>query len=114
MMVPDILAGGVVAEHCPLVIPTDHYALAGGVVVKAVCSDLPRSVDAGGGRGWSGGETLTSRPRLQIDVGNAGEKWRDCEVFVRPTQGFDLFTGRGPDDPDAFGKALVTTFARVR
>jgi len=57
---------------------------------------------------------LTSWPRLSTDIGNAGEKWRDCEVFVCPTQGFDLVTGRKPDDLDAFGKALVTTFARVR
>jgi len=112
-MVPDILAGGVVAEHCPLVIPTNHYALDRDVVVKpfaAICHGPWTLVEAG----MVKGKTLTSRPRLQIDVGNAGEKWRDCEVFVCPTQGFDLLTSRKPDDPDAFGKALVTTFARVR
>ncbi len=54
MMVPDILAGGVVAEHCPLVIPTNHYALDRGVVVEAVCGDLPRSVDLGGGGAGEG------------------------------------------------------------
>ena len=33
------------------------------------------------------GETLTSWPSLQTDIGNAGGDWRDCEVFICPTQG---------------------------
>jgi len=57
---------------------------------------------------------LTSWPSLRTDIGNVGGKWRDCEVFTCPTQGLDLVTSRKPDDLDAFSKALVTTFARVR
>ncbi len=60
------------------------------------------------------GKTLTSWPSLQTDIGNAGGDWRDCEVFICPTQGFDLLTSCKPDDLDAFGKALVAAFARVR
>jgi len=83
---------------------------AAGKPIAAICHGPWTLVEA-----WLvKGKTLTSWPSLRTDIGNAGGDWRDCEVFICPTQGFDLVTSRKPDDLDAFDKALVTTFARVR
>ncbi len=81
---------------------------AAGKPIAAICHGPWTLVEAGPVEG----KTLTSWPSLH-------HRHRQCggsggtDVFICPTQGFDLVTSRKPDDLDAFGKALVTTFARV-
>jgi protease I len=53
------------------------------------------------------GRRMTSWPSLQTDLRNAGADWVDEEVVVDG----NLVTSRKPDDLDAFGAAIVETFA---
>jgi len=55
------------------------------------------------------GRRMTSWPSLRTDLRNAGAEWVDEEVVVDG----NLVTSRKPDDLDAFGAAIVETFAAV-
>jgi len=78
--------------------------------VAAICHGPWSLVEAGAVRG----KTLTSWPSLQTDIRNAGGTWVDEEVFVCPDNGWTLVTSRNPGDLDAFSKALVEEFSKVK
>ena len=79
----------------------------GGKPIAAICHGPWTLVEADVVQG----RTLTSWPSLQTDIRNAGGTWVDEEVAVDAATGFSLVTSRNPGDLDAFGKAIVETFA---
>jgi protease I len=54
------------------------------------------------------GRLITSLPRLQTDLRNAGANWVDEEVVVDG----NLVTSRNPEDLPAFNDAILEAFAR--
>ena len=74
--------------------------------IAAICHGPWTLVEAG----LVNGKTLTSWPSLQTDIRNAGGSWVDEEVFLCPTNGYELVSSRKPDDLDAFTTQLVATF----
>jgi protease I len=55
------------------------------------------------------GRTLTSNPKLQSDVRDAGGSWVDRQVIIDQK----LITSRSPADLPAFCSALIATFSNA-
>jgi protease I len=79
-----------------------------GKPVAAICHAPWTLVEADCVRG----RTVTSWPRLQTDLRNAGATWVDQEVVVDDGDRTTLVTSRKPDDLKAFCQAAIEAFRR--
>jgi len=51
---------------------------------------------------------MTSAPKIQQDVRNAGAEWENSEVVVDQ----NLVTSRGPEDLPAFNREMIALFVK--
>lgn len=106
-----VLPGGV-ANADELRIDADAVAFVDAVArsgkpIAVICHAPWTLIETGALRG----RTLTSWPTLATDVRNAGATWVDEEVHIDRNGPGALISSRGPDDLDAFCRALVGEFA---
>jgi len=72
--------------------------------IAAICHGAGELISADGVTG----RRMTSAPKIQQDVRNAGAEWENSEVVVDQ----NLVTSRGPEDLPAFNREMIALFVK--
>jgi protease I len=97
-----LIPGGHSPDHLRTDAATVHFVRhfsRSGKPVAAICHGPQLLIEAE----VVEGRTLTSAPAVRKDLENAGAKWVDREVVIDE----HLITSRGPEDLDAFCRAVL-------